>query len=119
MTDVVKPRSRCTWTAAERAEWLALFEQSGKTLAEFCRDNGLAPATLSFWRTHLQGKAPAGDAAALVEVSRTTLSTIGACAAVPALVILQLRGGLRLEIPPGTDPVWVGELVRACAPGRT
>ena len=121
MTDgvTVKPRTRCTWTAGERAAWLNLFERSGKTLAEFCRDNGLAAATLSFWRTHSQGKAAAGDAAAeLIEVPRTSVSEIAAPTPIADPVILQLHGGMRLQIPPGTDPAWLAEIVRACAPER-
>ena len=54
MTDVASAkRSRINWSPEERAEWLWLFEQSGKTGAEFCRDNGLSPATLSLWRSQM------------------------------------------------------------------
>ena len=64
---MMKPRTRMIWTAAERAEWLALFERSGQSVAEFCRHNDLSPATLYFWLRQQQGAA-SGEDGALVEV---------------------------------------------------
>jgi len=110
MTETVIPkaRTRVNWTAAERTEWLALFEKSGQTAAEFCRDNDLSPATLSFWRQQVGGSEPNEDPA-LVEVPMPSLNLAGGGGA----VILQLPGGARLEIVAGTDPAWLSQLVRA------
>ena len=46
---MTKPRTRVTWSVEDRAAWLELFTKSGQTAAEFCRDNDLPQATLSFW----------------------------------------------------------------------
>jgi transposase-like protein len=70
-TLAMKRRTRVTWTPAERAEWLALFEKSGRTAAELCRDNDLSPATLSFWLRQQQDP-QTDEEAALVEVPAGT-----------------------------------------------
>lgn len=103
------PRSRVNWTAAERAEWLALFEKGGQTAAEFCRDNDLSPATLSFWLRQ-QAAPESHDEPALVEVPMPALSTA------PAAVTIQLPSGLRMEITAGTDPKWLAQLLRVLVP---
>jgi len=104
------PRSRVNWTASERAEWLALFEKSGQTAAEFCRDNDLSPATLSFWLRQQVAPEPEQEPA-LVEVMMP-LSTAPASAA----VTIQLPSGLRMAITAGTDPKWLAQLLRVLMP---
>ena len=112
---MLKPRTRVSWSAPERGEWLRLFEQSGQTAAEFCRDNDLSPATLPFWRQQL----PQADAreSALVEIPRETLS-----ASQPsnggAVVTVQLPSGLRFGIPVGLDMAWFGPLLQALVDAR-
>jgi transposase-like protein len=106
-TAIPKARTRVNWTAAERTEWLALFEKSGQTAAEFCRDNDLSPATLSFWRQQVGSESNAESG--LVEVPMPSLNLSGSRAA----VTLHLSGGARLEIVAGTDPAWLSQLVRA------
>ena len=64
---MMKPRTRVMWTAAERSEWLALYEGSGQGVSEFCRQNDLSPATLYFWLRQQQGAA-SGEEGALVGV---------------------------------------------------
>lgn len=104
----MKPRTRVTWTPAERGEWLALFEKSGLTAADFCRDNGLSPATLSFW---LRQQGPqTGEEAALVEVPMPALSPVSSS---NTAVTMHLPSGVRLEILAGADPVWLAQLLRA------
>ena len=51
-------------SAAERANWVALFERSGKNVKTFCRENELTPSGLWAWRLQLREKAVAGSAAA-------------------------------------------------------
>lgn len=109
-----KPRTRVTWTRAERTEWLSLFEKSGRTAAEFSRDNDLSPATLSFWLRQQQ-EPQAAEEAALVEVSVPALSAPACCS---VAVTVQLPSGVRFEILAGTDPPWLAQLLRALHPGR-
>jgi transposase-like protein len=111
------PRTRCQWAPQERAEWVALFEKSGQTALEFCRDNDLAPATLSLWRAQLQGAA--GDAEGAGELVEIPLATLSAPSAVSAAVTMRLPGGVQLQIVAGTDPAWLSALLRALMPGRS
>jgi transposase-like protein len=106
-----KPRDRVKWTAAERAEWLELYKQSGQSVSEFCRANDLPPATLSLWRRQQVGASEPALKGRLVEISVAALNTPPPAAA--AGVSLQLRNGATLQIVPGTDPVWLGSLVSA------
>jgi transposase-like protein len=116
MAEILAPKSRTrvSWTAAERAEWLTLFGRSGQSAAEFCRSNDLSPATLSFWLRQQQGAQVPEEPPALVEVSMPTETAIGGSAA----VIVQLPHGVRLEIMTGTDPAWLAQLLRALHPER-
>jgi transposase-like protein len=106
-----KPRGRINWTAAERAEWLELYKQSGQSVSEFCRANDLPPATLSLWRQQQGGAREPAPEGRLVEISGAALITSPPAAT--AAVSLQLRNGATLQIAPGTDPVWLGSLVSA------
>jgi len=105
---LMKPRTRVMWSAAERSQWLSLFDKSGQTAAEFCRDNDLSPATLSVWRQQ------SGDAepteARLIEVPMPKISAPSG--GTPA-VTLQLPSGARMDILVGTDPAWLAQLLRA------
>jgi transposase-like protein len=109
-----KPRTRVNWTAAEKADWLALYEESGQSVSEFCRTNDLPPATLSAWRSQQKGDAgsPIGDeSGALIEVSAAALLE-----APIAPVRMDLPCGVPLEVPTGTDPVWLGALLKTLLP---
>jgi transposase-like protein len=106
-----KPRGRVKWTAAERAEWLDLYKQSGQSVSEFCRANDLPPATLSLWRQQQAGAREPAPEGRLVEISGAALNTLPPAAT--GAVSLQLRNGATLQIAPGTDPVWLGSLVSA------
>lgn len=106
----LKHTPRMRWTPAERAEWLELYRASGQTVAGFCRANEIAYASLSLWlrQSELGGTSGAGE---LVEVPMAAL-----CGAAASTVKVHLPGGAGLEVAPGTDPVWLAQLVRALAP---
>jgi hypothetical protein len=113
-TVISKPRAtRVTWSAQERAEWLRLFQQSGQTAAEFCRDNGLSPATLSVWRQQL----PEASEGSLVEIPQ---GASGVSVPTPGtrVVAVTLPSGLRFDIPSGIDMTWFGQLLQALADAR-
>jgi len=107
-----KPRTRCTWSAEERAEWVELFENSGQTAAKFCRDNDLSPATLAFWRAQLKDSVGQNslEDGALVEVPWEALNADSAPVSTAAVTI-RLNGGTQLEVLAGTDPAWLSQLL--------
>jgi transposase-like protein len=107
----LKPRTRVTWSAEEKAEWLRLFEQSDQTAVDFCRDNDLAPATLSYWRQQVADAE--GCEASLVEISREALSSPPPTTSSAAAVTVQLPSGLRFEVPVGLDTAWFGQLLQS------
>jgi len=108
---MMKPRTRVMWTAAERAEWLALYERSGQSAAEFCRQNDLSAATLYFWLRQQQG-APSGEDGALVEVPLA----VGALERRTGTVVgVELPSGLRLQVPVGVDVAWLSALLQSVA----
>jgi len=110
-TSRTKPRVRVRWTATERAEWLALFERSGGTAAEFCRANELSPQTLSVWLRRRSVPSPSTDEA-LVELPRAIVSAAARTAITSSGVTMQLPGGVRMEIVAGTDPIWLGQVLQ-------
>jgi transposase-like protein len=111
-----KTRTRCSWSAEERAEWLTMLEQSGQSLSEFCRANELPEATVSRWRKQLrEPKATPTDAGALLEVPVAALTeSLPPCGAsnVTGTVVIRLPREITLEVTPGTDVAWLGELIR-------
>lgn len=112
-----KPRTRCVWSAAERAEWLALFERSGKPLSEFCRENDLPEATLSLWRRQLrEGGEPAGEDGSFVEVPVAQFNAAVGRSEAVAAVTVRVPGGLTLEVAAGTDALWLASVLRALQP---
>jgi transposase-like protein len=59
-------RPRRMRSAAERANWVALFERSGKSVKSFRREHELTPSGLCAWRRKSREKA-----AGLVELPRS------------------------------------------------
>src|SRR5262245_46927164 len=112
------PRTRRTWSAEERAEWVELFEKSGQTAVEFCRDNDLTPTTLAFWPAQLKDSAGLEnlaedlEEAALVEVPLSALNA-GSARSSTAAVTIRLNSGTQLEVLAGTDPAWLSQLLAA------
>jgi transposase-like protein len=105
-----KPRTRVNWTAAEKADWLALCEKSGQSVSEFCRTNDLPPATLSAWRGQQKTGVSVGaddEPSTLVEIPAAAL--VGG--RLNAVVRMRLPSGVRIEVASGTDPVWFGALL--------
>jgi len=107
---MMKPRTRVMWTAAERAEWLALYERSGQSAAEFCRQSDLSPATLYFWLRQQQGAA-SGQDGELVEVPLAVSTALERRTG--GIVGVELPSGLRLQVPVGVDIVWLSALLQS------
>jgi transposase-like protein len=104
-----KTRTRCAWTPDEQAAWMRLLEESGKGLAEFCRENGLPESTMSLWRKRL--RQPTADARdeEFIEVSLPTAPGVGAMRETTATI--RFGREVALEVPIGADPAWIAELV--------
>ena len=111
---MTKPRTRVTWSVEDRAAWLELFTKSGQTAAEFCRDNDLPQATLSFWLRQSQ-EVPV-EPGELVEVALPVPVTAADRAA--GTVTVQLPSGARLEVPVGTDTAWFTGLLQSLVSAR-
>lgn len=101
-------RSRPNTTLEERAEYVRLQEESGKSVAEFCRDLGLAESTFGVWRRQVKEPMPSG-----VTITDVPAAMVEAAMPVPsrASVTMRLPSGAVLEIVAGTDPLWLAQLV--------
>ena len=110
----IKSRSRCTWSVAERTEWLRLLDASGQTLSEFCRSNDLPESTVSLWRRQQREVSQATtEAGEFVEVALPTAPVsngVGSEAA-SAAVVIRLPGEQVVEVAAGTDVAWLSTLL--------
>ena len=107
-TAALAPRRR--WTAQQRRETLAQFAASGLTQAQFCRRAGLSAATFSTWcRKTTRG----GDGADAAVGGFVRVQVAPAFSATPtgAAIVVQVADGLRVTVPVGTDPMWLGEVL--------
>jgi transposase-like protein len=108
MTRMKRPRRQ--FTAEDRAQWLDLYEHSGKGVREFCRDNAVCQSSLSRWLRQRRGGADEQNReGSLVEVRVAPAPT--AAATVAARV--QLAGGMTMEVVGGTDAAWLASVLRA------
>src|SRR5579862_778857 len=93
-----KARTRCSWSAEERADWVRLLEQSGQGLSEFCRANGLHESTVSLWRKQL--REPASEAANPEDFIEVDLpSAPSALVSARSTVTVRLTGRVSFDVP--------------------
>lgn len=115
-TTIGKSRRRMR-SAAERANWVALFERSGRDVKAFCRENDLSPSGLWAWRRQLRAKAAAGSAVArLVEVPRAlrdSTARAGEAAESGTAVRICFPGGTQVDVVAGTDARWLADVLHA------
>jgi len=109
-------RRRRRFTARDRKRLMSLYRRSRQSAGEFCRENHVCPSSLWRWlardRHSGQEAASAGD---LVEIPMAALRVPEARS---AAVSMQIAGVARLEVAVGTDPQWLGALVRALTPAK-
>lgn len=112
----IKPKTKFTWTASDRTEWVELFRGSRQSAAQFCRETGLPPATLSLWLNQ-QALSEARDAceSEFVEVNITAPVT-ALPAAAAAVLTVHLPSGARIEVSTAANAAWAGELLRTLIP---
>ena len=100
-------RVRLSTTPEERAEWVRLFETSGKSPAEFCRELGLAESTFAVWRRQVR---ETNDPITFTDVPQPLVEAALA-ASTSAMVKVRLASGTLLEVPVGTDAAWLAQLL--------
>lgn len=101
-----KPRARRRYRRAEKEALLASFVRSGVNAAQFCRAQGLHPATFSAWQ-----KAMRTGSSSFAEV-RVTEPTPSSPLVTGAAITIHLPQEVCLEVPEGLDPVWLGRVVQ-------
>src|SRR5688572_5309628 len=92
-------RTRRVYTAQEKAEYLALFEQSGLSAAEFSKEMAISEATFSLWWRRARegtGQPESGPQFAEVQLSAAPPS------AHPTMAVVHLPGGRRWRSMPST-----------------
>lgn len=98
-------------------EWIALlaeFEQSGLQQKEFCAKHDLSIAAFQYWMYRKAKKH--SESAAKISESFLPFEVVGSAApgARPGAAIeIALAGGVLVRLPAGTEPRYVGELLRA------
>jgi transposase-like protein len=96
-------------STVERRRLLGRYERSGLSQSAFCLRYGVALSTLTYWRRREreESKQPG---ASFVEVPQ-----VGGMvrASAEAAVVIELPGGVRLEVAAGTDAQWLSGLLRA------
>jgi hypothetical protein len=85
------------------------------TQAEFCRRAGLSAATFSSW---CRQTTRAGDdaAAAVGGFARVQVASAFVATTTQAAIVVQVDDGLRVTVPVGTDPLWLGQVLSGLRP---
>ena len=73
-------------------------------------------STSSLWRWLARARRDDEVDSAVGELVEIPLAALSARAASVSAVTMQITGGTRLEVAVGTDPSWIGALVRALTP---
>jgi transposase-like protein len=113
--EVRKARVLRKRNAEEQARLLALFERSGQTHRQFCREHEVALSTMTFWLRRVRLKARSRSAGTLVEVpaSAATPDSPRAVALLsPGSVDIRLPNRVELSVSAGTDAAWVSQLLQ-------
>jgi transposase-like protein len=98
-------KSRKVYTAQERADFLALFEQGGMSPADFCREMSLSETTFSMWRRQAREGTGGTESVQFAEVQVS--ATVRTTSELPT-VTLHLPGGARLEVGHASEATWQG-----------
>jgi transposase-like protein len=102
-------RTRVSTTPEERAEYVRLFEESGKSSAEFCRELGIGESTLALWRR--QGR-EAPTPATFTEVPSNVVDAAMAANDRIERVTIEVTG-MRVIAAVGADVRWLAALATA------
>lgn len=97
-------------SAREQRRWLDRHERSGLSQRDFCARHGLALSTFTYWKRR-ERAAGAKQAISFVEVPRP-VGEAQALRMTDAAVVIELPGGVRIELPQATEPKWLAALLR-------
>jgi len=103
-------RKICRRGAAEWRRWLSRYARSSLSQKAFCARHGLALSTLTYWRGRERNRV-SGQPASFVEVPQSAMVTVPSPMADTG-VLIELPGGVRLEVSQATDPKWLAALLR-------
>jgi len=97
-------------SVTERRRLLARYERSGLSQKAFCQRHGVALSTLQYWRRRARDT-DQEPTPSFVEIPQ--VAGMARALASEAAVIIELPGGVRFEVPAGTDAQWLSGLLRA------
>ena len=100
--------------AAEWRRWLARYERSGLSQKAFCARHELALSTLTYWRRRERARAT-DHSTSFLEVPQSAVAAVPSSMADTG-VLIELPGGVRLELSRDTDPKWLAALLRDLGP---
>lgn len=90
----------------EMAALLARRERDGLSLRELSEETGIPFGTLSWWSWRLRHSDDRGGECGFVEV-------VAAAHSVREAVVVRVGNDVEIEVPPGTDVAWLGNLATA------
>ena len=96
--------------AQQWSKRIAEFEGSGVSRRAWCRQQGLNPNTLDYWRSRLR-RANVTATGARVSAALVPIVVAGNSVAVASIEIA-LPSGTRVRATSEADPVWLSALVR-------
>ena len=104
-------KGRLRVSRAQRRDLLAALARSGESLPRFARRTGLKYSTLASWVQHSRRAKPSGRAPRLQLLEAVIESAPVVAAGSP--LVLQLPGGVRVEVADEKQAVLAAALMRA------
>jgi transposase len=98
-------------SAAQWAERVERWQQSGLTAEHFGRREGFAPQQLRWWKWSLQKRAAAGEGASVT--SFLPVRVVAAPTAAPSAVEIVLGNGRRVRVLGPVDPDLLAAVIEA------
>ena len=93
-------RRRRVLSDSEKRAYVQRQARSGKTLAVFCRDEGIALSSFQSWKRKF------ADKSAFIEIAAPRRTH-------PVSVEVGLASGIKVVTTPDCDPSWLAKLVQA------
>ena len=111
----VDTKGRIRASKEQRRDILAEFERSGVSAAQFAKRTGLKYSTLAGWLQRYRRTKPPTRARQVRLLEAVVEPKPGTGGQIPAVMVLQLPGGVRLEVADERQAVLAGVLVRTLA----